>query len=145
MNLYDPVWGSNYNSFSTNSREAWSVFDGVKIFPPTVEALTGEINTAIVNLEYARVSAFLESASSVGSKYKGSDENAMSQYDARMADEAYRAGCAALAAGKRDEALYALNIAPYKCPPDKASAVARLHSLISLTSQQLQKSGEPVD
>lgn len=128
-----------------NSQEAglqWNVFDGVKNFPPTVEALMGEINTAIVNVEYARSSAYLESASSVGSKNKGSDNKAMSQYDAKLADEAYRAGRAALAAGKLDEALYSLNVALSKCPPDKASAVAKLQSLISLTSQHLQKSAD---
>ncbi|XP_048133451.1 uncharacterized protein LOC125314644 isoform X2 [Rhodamnia argentea] len=131
---------------SMNSQEAgsrWSVFDGVKNFPPTTEALMGEINTAIANVEYARASEFLESVSSVGLRNKGSDQNAMSQYDAKLADEAYRAGCAALAADKLDEALYSLNIALSKCPPDKASAVAKLQSLISLTSQQLQKSASP--
>lgn len=130
---------------SMNSRDAWSVFDGVKIFPPTTEAHMGEIDTAIADLEYASASAFLESPSSVGSTYKGSDKNAMSRHDARMADEAYRAGRAALAAGKLDEALNSLNIALSKCPPDEVSAIARLQSFISLTSQQLQKSGEPVE
>ncbi|KAL3732830.1 hypothetical protein ACJRO7_022366 [Eucalyptus globulus] len=65
----------------------------------------GEINTAIANLEYACASAFLEFPSSVGSKYKGFDKNAMLQHDARMTEEAYRAGRAALAACKLDEAL----------------------------------------
>ncbi|KAI4336960.1 hypothetical protein L6164_015425 [Bauhinia variegata] len=36
-------------------------------------------------------------------------------------DEADKAGCAALAAGKLDEALHSLNISLSKCPPDKIS------------------------
>ena len=101
----------------------WSVFDGVKVIPSAPEALMAEIDTAISNLEYARATA------SLGRRY-----------DARMADEAYKAGCAALAAGELDEALHSLNISLSKCPPDMTSAVAKIQSLISLTSQQLQKS-----
>ncbi|KAF7817512.1 Intraflagellar transport protein [Senna tora] len=110
---------------SGEGKPHWSVYDGVKIIAATPEALMAEIDSAISNLEYARATALLESSSS---------------YDARMADEAYKTGCAALAAGKLDEALYSLNISLSKCPPDKISAVAKLQSLISLTSQQLQKS-----
>lgn len=117
----------------------WSVFDGVKIIPSTPEALMAEINTAITNLEYARATACLASPSSL-SKNFNSDGNVTSQYDAKMADEAYKAGCAALAARKLDEALHSLNLSLSKCPPDKTTAVAKLQSLISLTSQQLQKS-----
>ncbi|KAJ1396934.1 hypothetical protein SESBI_32193 [Sesbania bispinosa] len=103
----------------------WSVFDGVKIIAATPEALMAEIDSAISNLEYARATAMLD---------------ADSGYDARMADEAYKSGCAALAAGKLDEALRCLNLSLSKCPPDKTSAVAKLKSLISLTSQHLQSS-----
>ncbi|KAJ0087406.1 hypothetical protein Patl1_08992 [Pistacia atlantica] len=117
----------------------WSVFDGVKIMPSTPEALMAEINTAITNLEYARATAYLASPSSL-SKNFNSDESVTSLYDAKIADEAYKAGCAALAAGKLDEALLSLNLSLSKCPPDKTTAVAKLQSLISLTSQQLQKS-----
>ncbi|KAK3039420.1 hypothetical protein RJ639_027669 [Escallonia herrerae] len=63
-----------------------------------------------------------------------------SHYDARMADEAYKVGMAALAAGKLDEGIHALNVAISKCPPNKSSAVARLQSIISFMSQQLQES-----
>ncbi|KAH1057834.1 hypothetical protein J1N35_035899 [Gossypium stocksii] len=115
----------------------FSVFDGVKTFPLTPEALMADINTAITNLEYARATAFLDSPSSSLSRNKSRDS---SEYDARMADEAYKAGCAALAAGKFDEAFHSLNVSLSKCPPEKASAVAKLQSLISLTSQQLNKS-----
>ncbi|KAJ0026048.1 hypothetical protein Pint_08808 [Pistacia integerrima] len=117
----------------------WSVLDGVKIIPSTPEALMAEINTAITNLEYARATAYLASPSSL-SKNFNSEESVTSQYDAKIADEAYKAGCAALAAGKLDEALLSLNLSLSKCPPDKTTAVAKLQSLISLTSQQLQNS-----
>ncbi|GAY39488.1 hypothetical protein CUMW_044700 [Citrus unshiu] len=98
---------------SAEGSPRFSVFNGVKIIPSTPEVLMAEINTAIANLEY---------------------------FDVKMADEAYKAGCAALAAGKLDEALHSLNLSLSKCPPDKTSAVAKLQSLISLTSQQLHKS-----
>ncbi|GMJ07121.1 hypothetical protein HRI_004381300 [Hibiscus trionum] len=42
----------------------FSVFDGVKTFPLTLEALMAEINTAITNLGYARTTALLDSPSS---------------------------------------------------------------------------------
>ncbi|KAE8727904.1 hypothetical protein F3Y22_tig00005154pilonHSYRG00010 [Hibiscus syriacus] len=95
-----------------------------------------EINTSITNLEYARATALLDSPSSSLSKNKGQDSP---KYDARLADEAHKAGCAALAAGKLDEAFHSLNVSLSKCPPEKASAVAKLQSLISLTSQRLHK------
>lgn len=102
-----------------------------------------EINTTIANLEYARATAYLDSpppltSNNTTSASSGGTVNP--QYDAKLADEAYKAGCAALAAGKLDEALQSLYISLSKCPPDKTSAVVKLQSLISLTSQQLQKS-----
>lgn len=123
---------------SGEGKPHWSVYDGVKIIAATPEALMAEIDSAISNLEYARATALLESSSSSTPK-KRSDANLSPQYDARMADEAYKAGCAALAAGKLDEALHSLNISLSLCPPDKTSAVAKLQSLISVTSKQLQK------
>ncbi|KAL6960290.1 hypothetical protein U1Q18_005662 [Sarracenia purpurea var. burkii] len=116
----------------------WSVFDGVKTPPTTPEAFMAEINSAISSHEHARATALLQFPSSL-LKNKGSDLNSTSQYDARMADEAYKEGLASLAAGKLDAALHSLNISLSKCPPDKTSAVSKLQSLISLTSQQLQK------
>ncbi|PON79314.1 hypothetical protein TorRG33x02_235960 [Trema orientale] len=121
----------------------WCVFDGVKTFPLTPEALMAEINSAISNLEFSRATSLLESPSSASSpsKKRSTDVSTVAQrYDARMADEAFKAGCVALAAGKLDEALHSLNVSLSKCPPDKTSAVTRLQSFISLASQQLQKS-----
>lgn len=103
----------------------WSVYDGVKIIAATPEALMSEIDSAISNLEYTRATATLD---------------ADQLHDARTADESYRAGCAALAGGKLDEALRCFNVSISKCPPDKTAAVAKLRSLISLTSQHLQSS-----
>ncbi|KAI4321025.1 hypothetical protein MLD38_034448 [Melastoma candidum] len=99
-----------------------------------------EIDSAIADLEYSRASNILKSSAYMGTKSRDSDAILSSRYDIRTADEAYKAGCAALAAGKLDEALHSLNTSLSKCPPDKTSAVAKLQSLISLTSQQLQKS-----
>ncbi|KHN12771.1 hypothetical protein glysoja_008734 [Glycine soja] len=79
----------------------WNVFDGVKIITATPEALMAEIDSAISNLEYSRATALLEA-----------DEG----YDAHMADEAYKAGCAALAAGKLDEALRSRSPPPIRPP-----------------------------
>ncbi|XP_047336421.1 uncharacterized protein LOC124939993 [Impatiens glandulifera] len=123
----------------------WSIFDSMKNMPASPEALMAEINSAISSHEYARSTVLLQNPSSSSSSYTRNkvstdgDGDETLQYDARKADEAYRAGLASLAAGKLDKALNALNIALSSCPPDKTSAVAKLESLISLTSQQLQK------
>uniref|UniRef100_A0A7N0SXM1 Uncharacterized protein n=1 Tax=Kalanchoe fedtschenkoi TaxID=63787 RepID=A0A7N0SXM1_KALFE len=120
----------------------WCVYDRIKSVPPTPEALMAEIDAAIAAHEYAYSTALLESASRPSTSEdnkSGCLNKAPPQYNARMADEAYKAGCAALAAGKLDEALQCLNLALFKCPPEKTSAVAKLQSLISLTSQQLRK------
>ncbi|KAK4796177.1 hypothetical protein SAY86_028503 [Trapa natans] len=115
---------------SKGRRYHWSVFDGVKSFPSEPEALMAEINMATADLEYARATDLLG----------GYESGAVaSRYDVRVADEAYRAGCAAVTAGKLDEALHSLNISISKCPPDKSSTVSKLQSLISLTSHQFQK------
>lgn len=126
------------NMSSGGGIAAWNVFDNVKTTTKTPEALIVEINTAIANLEYARSTAFLESPISPSPQDRSSGASSSTQYDARIADEAYKAGCAALAVGKLDEALHSLNVSLSKCPPEKSSAVAKLQSLISLTSQQLQ-------
>lgn len=134
------------NSEMSERGAKWSVFDRIKSFPPTPDALMAEISTAISAHEYIYSTALLESAT-VSSKSEeektcGSNKShaPTQQFSAKMADEAYKAGCAALAAGKLDEALQCLNVALSKCPPEKTSAVAKLQSLISLTSQQLRKS-----
>ncbi|KAE9600043.1 putative tetratricopeptide-like helical domain-containing protein [Lupinus albus] len=100
-----------------------------------------EIDSAISNLEYSRATALLDSTTaSSSSSSSAANTSESDRYDARMADEAYKAGCAALASGKLDEALRSLNLSLSKCPPDKISAVSKLNSLISLTSIQLQRS-----
>lgn len=119
----------------------WSVFDGVKTISAAPEGLMAEINSAVAALEYTRSSTFLsQPPTTIYSKTKAANKTLSSQYDARMADEAYKSGLASMAAGKVDEAVVSLNVALSKCPPEKTSAVAKLQSLISLTSQQLQKS-----
>ncbi|CAN1819688.1 hypothetical protein LINPERHAP1_LOCUS28807 [Linum perenne] len=99
-----------------------------------------EIDTAITKLEYERSTAHLDSSLRFSPELLlGVKDDESPEYDVRIADEAYRAGCASLAIGKLDEALQSLNISLSKCPPDKKSAVAKLQSLISLTSEQLHK------
>ncbi|KAL0438694.1 UNVERIFIED_CONTAM: hypothetical protein Slati_2352400 [Sesamum latifolium] len=124
---------------SGEEKPPWNVFEGVKRMPIAPEALMAEINSAITALEYARASVFLQSPPPI-SKTRNTNQNLTSEYDARMADEAYKAGLASMAAGKLDEAVLSLNIALSKCPPDKTSAIAKLESLISLTSQHLEMS-----
>ncbi|XP_022131230.1 uncharacterized protein LOC111026168 [Momordica charantia] len=128
------------NVISVGGIMAWNAFDNVTATTKTPEALMAEINAAISKIEYARTTACLESATPPASQDGGSGASLMPQYDARMADEAYKAGCAALAVGKLDDALHSLNVSLSKCPPEKTSAVAKLLSLITLTSQQLHRS-----
>ncbi|KAL2504213.1 Glycine dehydrogenase [Abeliophyllum distichum] len=125
---------------SGEGKPHWNMFDGVKAISTSPEVLMAEINSAITALEYTRATALLQSRSASVSKNVNHNGKLTSQYDARMADEAYKAGLASMAAGKLDEAVNSLNVALSKCPPDKTSAVVKLQSLISLTSQQLHKS-----
>ncbi|KAJ6878819.1 hypothetical protein NC652_032377 [Populus alba x Populus x berolinensis] len=118
---------------SGEGRTHWSVFEGLRsIASSTPETLMAEIDTAIGKLEYSRATAFLDSLSptptNTSKTSMSSDSGANPQYDVKMADGAYRAGCASLAAGKLDEALQYLNVSLSKCPPDKTSAVAKLHN-----------------
>lgn len=129
------------NMASGEGKPHWSVYDGVKmVIAATPEALMAEIDSAISNLEYARATCLLEASEGCTENPRRGGGFLVGQYDAREADEAYKAGCAALAAGKLDEALQSLNVSLQKCPPEKTSAVAKLQSLISLTSHQLQRS-----
>lgn len=120
-------------------KHPWSVFDGVKTISVAPEPLMAEINSAIAALEYARAAVFSQSPDPA-SKTKNANKNLASYYDAQIADEAYKAGLASMAAGRVDEAVISLNIALSKCPPEKTSAVAKIQSLISLTSRQRKKS-----
>ncbi|KAI3883844.1 hypothetical protein MKW92_052534 [Papaver armeniacum] len=110
----------------------------MNIIPHTPEALMAEIDTTIAASEYSHASTLLKSTSSTSSSKINLDSNETKhdQLDARMADESFKAGCAALTSGKLDEALQSLQIALSKCPPHKASAISKLQSLIKLTSQQ---------
>ncbi|KAI3922795.1 hypothetical protein MKW98_006926 [Papaver atlanticum] len=119
--------GSGSDSGRGKGFRNWSVYDGMKIF-----------HTPIAASEYSHAYALLKSTSSTSSSKinSNSNETKQDQLDVRMADEAYKDGCAALASGKLDEALQSLQIALSKCPPHKASAISKLQSLIKLTSQQ---------
>ncbi|KAD4585726.1 hypothetical protein E3N88_23327 [Mikania micrantha] len=121
----------------------WSVYDRITIIPSKPEALMAEINSAISSLECAKASKFQNTSSTLSKSKKSVDDGSLNScclYDARRADEAYKAGLAYLAAGNLEEAFRSLNVALTKCPPSKTSAVAKLRSLISLTAQRLRKS-----
>ncbi|KAF5189552.1 UPF0012 hydrolase in pqqF 5'region [Thalictrum thalictroides] len=117
----------------------WSIFDNIKCFPPKPETLMAEIEVAISSLEYTHANSLLHPPSPPSEETSSNVNTDLPEHDAKLADEAYKAGCVALASGKLDEALQSLQISLSKCPPDKTSAIAKLQSLITLTSQQLQK------
>ncbi|XP_038977073.1 uncharacterized protein LOC103718672 isoform X1 [Phoenix dactylifera] len=117
----------------------WSVFDGVRAFPPTPEALMAEIDAAIAASEYVHATALLSSSSEEEPEKEKGLDTAAPVHDARLADEAYKAACAALAAGRPDAAIQSLRLALARCPPDKSSALDKLRSLLSIASSQLQK------
>ncbi|XP_009792187.1 uncharacterized protein [Nicotiana sylvestris] len=125
---------------SGEERAHWSVFDKVKTIPATPEALMAQINSAISALEYARAAALLQSPCTPISNKKNSSRSANPAYDTRGADEAYRAGLAAMAAGKPEKAVNSLNVALSKCPPEKTCAVAKIQSLISVISKPQKSS-----
>ncbi|XP_058097087.1 uncharacterized protein LOC131242459 [Magnolia sinica] len=118
---------------SSSSSHCWSVFDGVKTFPSSSEALMSEIDSAIAASEYAHASSLLNHFPAI------TPQQQPQRFDARLADQAYKAGCAALAAGKLDDAVRSLQLSLSICPPGKTSAIAKLRSLISLASQQTLK------
>ncbi|RWR90054.1 Intraflagellar transport protein [Cinnamomum micranthum f. kanehirae] len=115
------------NGRDGSSSSAWSVFDTIKDFPPTPEALMAEIDSAISISEYNHSTSLLHNAFTQQQQHR---------YDARLADQGYKSGCAELAAGNVDEALRHLQTSLSLCPPDKTSAVTKLRSLISFVSQQ---------
>ncbi|KAL5714219.1 hypothetical protein ACHQM5_016210 [Ranunculus cassubicifolius] len=117
----------------------WSVFDNLKSFPSKPETLMAEIEVAISSLEYTHANSLLNPSSPPSSSSNSITDQESPLHDARLADEAYKAGCAALASGKLDEALHSLQISLSKCPPNQTSAIAKLQSLITLTSEHLQK------
>lgn len=128
-----------------NQNKAWSVYDTLTTSPTTPENLMADINSAISALESSRSITFLEpknknpqtQAPVTKPMPQNNKNNNINTYDAKLADESYKAGLACLASGKLDEAVESLNTSLLNCPPDKTSALAKLRSLISVTSQQL--------
>lgn len=129
--------------------------DAIRSFPSTPESLMSQIDAAIASTEYARACALLDPASSrpqppaTGSSNGGEasaaraspspDPAAAPCHDARVADEAYRAACAALGAGRPDAAVRSLRAALASCPPEKAAAVAKVRSMLAIASAQLHR------
>lgn len=117
-----------------------------------------QIDAAIASTEYARACALLDPASASTSsrppRGKGEKEEdreeassaarappppAAACHDARVADEAYRAACAALGAGRPDAAVRSLRAALASCPPERAAAVAKVRSMLAIASAQLHR------
>ncbi|KAL5982429.1 hypothetical protein ACLOJK_016500 [Asimina triloba] len=123
---------------SSSFSRSWSVFDAVKAFPSAPESLMTEIDSAISASEYSHSSSLLNRNPPIAPQQLQNPQQ-QQKYDARLADQAYKAGCAALTAGKLDEAVRSLQLSLSLCPPEKTSAIAKLQSLISLASQHVQK------
>ncbi|KAL5213125.1 hypothetical protein ABZP36_023972 [Zizania latifolia] len=133
--------------------QGWSPFDAIRSFPSTPEALMSQIDAAIASTEYARACAFFDPAAAAaaasqpqpvaapGGEARGEGEAAaaVACYDASVADEAYRAACAALGSGRADAAVRSLRVALASCPPEKAAAVAKVRSMLAIASAQLHK------
>ncbi|KAF0933121.1 hypothetical protein E2562_013854 [Oryza meyeriana var. granulata] len=129
--------------------QGWSPFDAIRSFPSTPESLMSQIDAAIAATEYARSCAQLDPAAASsepqptaappGGEARGGGEASAACYDARVADEAYRAACAALGAGRADAAVRSLRVALASCPPEKAAAVAKVRSMLAIASAQLHK------
>ncbi|KAJ9560099.1 hypothetical protein OSB04_005259 [Centaurea solstitialis] len=93
--------GEQTKMISGDGIPRWSVYDSLKIIPLKPDALMAEINSAISSLEYGKSMKLLNSPAFVSKDKKSIDDgNADSLYDARKADEAYKAGLASLAAAK---------------------------------------------
>ncbi|KAM3243832.1 hypothetical protein ACQJBY_055643 [Aegilops geniculata] len=136
-------------------RRGWSPFDAIRSFPSNPESLMSQIDAAIASTEYARACALLDpapaSTSSRPPRGKGGKEEEASPaarapptpaaacHDARVADEAYRAACAALGAGRPDAAVRSLRAALASCPPENAAAVAKVRSMLAIASAQLHR------
>ncbi|CAN6466700.1 unnamed protein product [Victoria cruziana] len=117
----------------------WSVYDAFKSMPPTPDCLMAEVDAAIAAAEYAQSIDFPRKARSAAAAKPTPRPSPGITHEVRVADEAYRAACASLASGDFASALTSLRLALANCPPEKASAIAKIQSLISIASQQLNK------
>ncbi|KAJ1256279.1 hypothetical protein BS78_K055300 [Paspalum vaginatum] len=132
---------------SGGGRAGWSPFDAIRSFPSTPESLMSQIDAAIASTEYARACALLDPAPASASSPPQHTPDGQGKvgapapacYDAKVADEAYRAACAALGAGRPDAAVRSLRVALASCPPEKAAAVAKVRSMLAIASAQLHK------
>ena len=133
---------------SGGGRRGWSPFDAIRSFPSAPESLLSQIDAAIASTEYARACAHLDPASSRQQPPPSGEREEASAaaraappppHDARVADEAYRAACAALGAGRPDAAVRSLRVSLASCPPEKAAAVAKVRSMLAIASAQLHR------
>ncbi|KAF8779894.1 hypothetical protein HU200_002163 [Digitaria exilis] len=113
-----------------------------------------QIDAAIASTEYARACALLDPAPAPASasassqsppqptpegQGEGGPASPPPCYDPKIADEAYRAACGALGAGRPDAAVRSLRVALASCPPEKTAAVAKVRSMLAIASAQLHK------
>ncbi|CAM0943987.1 unnamed protein product [Alopecurus aequalis] len=131
---------------SGGGRRGWSPFDAIRSFPSAAESLMSQIDAAIASTEYARACAHLDPASASSRPPQPEEASSATRappppapHDARVADEAYRAACAALGAGRPDAAVRSLRVALASCPPEKAAAVAKVRSMLAIASAQLHR------
>jgi hypothetical protein len=132
----------NFGPIRSSRTRSWSVFDAVRSFPSTPEALMSEIDATIASTEYSRSSPPPPETptSSIEEEIVGpTTSSPASGYDATIADEAYKAACSALAAKRPDAAVRSLKVALETCPPHKSSAIAKLQSLLAIANSELQK------
>ncbi|KAL2613230.1 hypothetical protein R1flu_024922 [Riccia fluitans] len=71
-------------------------------------------------------------------KQDASNEVPTQQYDALAADQAYRAGSAAMEEGDMLQAIALLRLASIKCPRNRPSALVKIEKLITAAAQQLE-------
>lgn len=110
-----------------------------------------QIDAAIASTEYARACALLDPAPASASSQpppsqvtpegqgEGGPASPPDCYDPKIADEAYRAACGALGAGRPDAAVRSLRVALASCPPERTAAVAKVRSMLAIASAQLHK------
>ncbi|KAJ6810829.1 uncharacterized protein M6B38_283200 [Iris pallida] len=120
---------------------------------PNPETLMADVDAAIAAHEYSLSTSLLPNFSSSSSSSSSpsttpdnhnkttitSSGREDSSYDVRLADEAYKSACAALAAGRSGVAVRSLLLAISSCPPDRGSALSKLRSLLSIATSKEQQ------
>ncbi|MCO5614695.1 hypothetical protein L7F22_068979 [Adiantum nelumboides] len=92
------------------------------------------------SMETGVLSSDVESSSEPEGILSGIDEPGKGGvYDARAADDAYRAACCVLSEGNAELALSLLHVASTKCPPDQPNALGKVRRLMGAALQLVEK------